>query len=40
MEEEDKEECISYNKSEKVISVSCKYADFAYVSRQITAPNI
>ena len=38
--EEDKKGCISYNKSEKLISVSCKYADFAYLSRQITDPNI
>ena len=34
----EKEKCISYNKSEKLISITCKYADFADVSRQITDP--
>ena len=38
--EEDKKGCISYNKSEKLISISCKYADFADVSRQINDANI
>ena len=36
----EKEKCISYNKSEKLISITCKYADFADVSRQITDPKI
>jgi mannuronan 5-epimerase len=40
IEEEDKEGCISYNKSEKLISITCKHTDFADVSRQITDPNI
>ena len=34
------EKCISYNKSEKIISITCKYIDFADVSRQITDPKI
>ena len=38
--EEKEEKCISYNKSEKLISITCKHADFADVSRQITDPNI
>jgi mannuronan 5-epimerase len=38
--EEEKEKCIYYNKSEKLISITCKYADFADVSRQITDPSI
>ena len=29
------EKCISYNKSEKLISITCKYADFADVTRLI-----
>ena len=36
IEEEEEEKCISYNKSEQLISITCKYADFADVSRQIT----
>jgi glucose/arabinose dehydrogenase len=32
--------CISYNKSEKLISITCKYANFADVSKQITDPEI
>ena len=28
-----KEKCISYNKSENLISITCKYADFAAVTR-------
>ena len=31
-----KEKCISYNNSEKLISITCKYADFADVTKQIT----
>ncbi|HET8856156.1 MAG TPA: hypothetical protein VFM28_01380, partial [Nitrososphaeraceae archaeon] len=27
-EEKEKENCISYNKSEKLISINCKHADF------------
>ncbi|MGE5634224.1 MAG: hypothetical protein ACM3VV_03260 [Deltaproteobacteria bacterium] len=38
--EEKEEKCIYYNKSEKLISITCKYADFADISRQITDPNI
>jgi mannuronan 5-epimerase len=34
------EKCISYNKSEKLISITCKYTEFADVSRQITDHNI
>ena len=34
------ESCVSYNKSEKLISITCKYADFADVAREITDPNI
>ena len=30
-----KEKCISYNKSENLISITCKYADFADVTRLI-----
>jgi hypothetical protein len=37
---EEKEKCISYNKSEQIISITCKYADFTDVSRQITDPKI
>ncbi|HEX2405741.1 MAG TPA: hypothetical protein VHJ38_00925 [Nitrososphaeraceae archaeon] len=40
VEESEKEKCISYNKSEKLISITCKYAEFADVSRQITDHNI
>ncbi len=40
VEESEKEKCISYNKSEKLISISCKYADFADVIRQIADPII
>ncbi|HET9805743.1 MAG TPA: hypothetical protein VFP49_02425, partial [Nitrososphaeraceae archaeon] len=40
IEEEKEEKCIYYNKSEKLISITCKYADFADISRQITDPNI
>jgi mannuronan 5-epimerase len=40
IEEEKEEKCISYNKSEKLISITCKHTDFADVSRQITDPNI
>ena len=36
----EEEKCISYNKSEKLISISCKYADFADISKQITDPKI
>src|SRR5688500_12601531 len=35
-----KEKCISYNKPEKLISITCKYADFADVTRLITDPSI
>jgi mannuronan 5-epimerase len=35
-----KEKCISYNKSENLISITCKYADFAAVTRLITDPSI
>ena len=38
--ESEKEKCISYNKSEKLISITCKYADFADVAREITSPEI
>jgi hypothetical protein len=38
--EEEEEKCISYSKLENIISITCKYADFAEVSRQITDPNI
>ena len=37
---EEEKKCISYNKSEKLISITCKYVDFVDVSRQITDPNI
>ena len=36
----EKEKCISYNKSEKLISITCKNADFADVTKEITDPNI
>jgi mannuronan 5-epimerase len=39
-EKEEKEMCITYNKSEKLISITCNHANFADVSRQITDPNI
>ena len=38
--EKKEEKCISYNKSEKLISITCKYADFADVTRLITDPSI
>lgn len=34
--ESDKEKCISLDKSEKIISITCKYADFADITRVIT----
>ena len=34
------EMCITYNKTEKLISITCKYADFADVARKITDPKI
>jgi poly(beta-D-mannuronate) C5 epimerase len=36
----EEEMCVSYNKSEKLISITCKYADFSDVTRQITDPEI
>jgi aldose sugar dehydrogenase len=36
----EEEMCVSYNKSEKLISINCKYADFADVTRQIIDPEI
>jgi aldose sugar dehydrogenase len=36
----EEEKCISYNKSEKLISITCKYADFTDVTREITDPKI
>jgi mannuronan 5-epimerase len=39
-EEEEKEKCISYNKSENLISITCDYADFADVTKQIEDPSI
>ena len=35
-----KEKCISYDKPEKLISITCKYADFEDVTRLITDPSI
>ena len=37
---EEEERCISYNKSEHLISITCKYADFGEVTREITDPTI
>ncbi|HEX6672944.1 MAG TPA: hypothetical protein VF084_11980 [Nitrososphaeraceae archaeon] len=34
------EMCITYNKTEKLISITCKYADFTDVARKITDPKI
>ncbi|HEX6294661.1 MAG TPA: right-handed parallel beta-helix repeat-containing protein [Nitrososphaeraceae archaeon] len=39
-ESELEEKCISYNKSENLISITCKYANFEDVSKQITDPDI
>ena len=39
-EEEEEEKCISYNKSENLISITCDYADFADVTKQIEDPSI
>jgi hypothetical protein len=36
----EEEMCVSYNKSEKLISITCKYADFADVISEITDPEI
>ena len=36
----EEEICISYNKSEKLISINCKYANFEDISKQITNPEI
>ena len=36
----EEEKCISYNKSQRLISITCKYTDFADVNRQITDPKI
>jgi mannuronan 5-epimerase len=36
----EEQKCISYSKSENIISVTCKYADFADVSREIIDINI
>jgi mannuronan 5-epimerase len=34
------EKCIYYDKSEKLISITCKYADFVDITRLITDPSI
>ena len=39
-ESEKEKKCISYNKSEKLVSITCKNADFADVTKEITDPNI
>ncbi|HEX6294358.1 MAG TPA: right-handed parallel beta-helix repeat-containing protein, partial [Nitrososphaeraceae archaeon] len=39
-ESEEGKKCISYNKSEKLISITCKHANFADVTKEITDPNI
>ena len=36
----EQEMCISYNKSENIITITCKSADFADVAREITSPEI
>ena len=36
----EEEMCISYNKSENIITITCKSADFADVPREITNPEI
>lgn len=36
----EEEMCISYNKAEKLISITCKYTDFEDVTREITDPEI
>lgn len=36
----EEEMCISYNKSENIITITCKSADFADVTREITNPEI
>ena len=36
----EEEMCISYNKSENIITITCKSADFADVAREITNPEI
>ncbi|MGI0051552.1 MAG: right-handed parallel beta-helix repeat-containing protein [Nitrososphaeraceae archaeon] len=38
--EMEEEMCISYNKAEKLISITCKYADFEDVIREIRDPEI
>ena len=38
--EQEEAKCISYNKSKKLISITCKHADFANISKQINDPNI
>jgi hypothetical protein len=35
-----KEKCISYNKLKKLIFITCKYANFADVTKEVTDPNI
>src|SRR5687768_3915361 len=39
-QEIEQEMCISYNKSENIITITCKSADFADVAREITSPEI
>ena len=36
----EQEMCVSYNKSEKLISITCKYADFSDISKKIIDPGI
>ena len=38
--EKEAEMCVSYDKSERLISITCKHAEFADVTREITDPNI
>jgi len=36
----EEEMCVSYNKSEKLISITCKYVDFSDISKKIIDPEI
>jgi len=40
IKQEEEEKCISFNKSKKLISLTCKHGDFANISKQINDPNI
>ena len=36
----EEEMCISYNKSENIITITCKYANFSDINKKILDPEI